>query len=782
MNLVIVESPKKAELIQGFLKKHKLTDYKVMASAGHVRDLKQHSFSVDIQDNFRPEYVITDDKKALVKELKAQAKKADLVYLASDEDREGEAIAWHLKEALGLDPAKIRRIVFHEITAEAFLQALEHPRDIDMNLVDAQQARRVLDRIVGFELSPVLWKRIRPSLSAGRVQSVAVRLVVDREREINAFVPQSAFRLQADFTLASGDTLRTELNHRFTQEQEAQELMERCLRESFSVETITRRAARRSPAAPFTTSTLQQEAAHKLGYPVSLTMRLAQSLYESGHITYMRTDSVNLSNQALASIAHQIALHPGKEYHQARRFQTKSKGAQEAHEAIRPTNMQAPTISAGAQEMKLYDLIYKRTLACQMADAELERTTVSIGIGGLTDKFVAVGEVIKFDGFLRVYRESTDDEPDAPEQETKLLPTVNVGDRLTAREIIATERFTQRPPRYTEAGLVHRMEELGIGRPSTYAPTIQTIQNREYVVRGDKPGEERKFRVLTLADGQIAEEVKRETVGADRNKLLPTDVGTVVNDFLTESFPEVIDYHFTANVEKEFDAIAEGTMEWTEAMDRFYKFFHPIVEKTLAMRTDHRAGERQLGIDPKSGQPVSVKIGRYGPVAQIGQPDPDNKSAAKPRFASLMKTQSIETITLEEALELFKLPRVIGEYEGKEMVAATGRFGPFVRFDGLFVSIPKPLEPTSITPDEAIALIEEKRTKESQRHIKTFAEEPGLEILNGRYGAYIAFEGSNYRLPKDVVPADLTLEDCRRIIAEAADKPKRRVPRRRSNG
>ena len=474
MNLVIVESPKKAELIQGFLKKHKLTNYKVMASAGHVRDLKQHSFSVDIQDNFRPEYVITDDKKALVKELKAQAKKADLVYLASDEDREGEAIAWHLKEALGLDPAKIRRIVFHEITAEAFLQALEHPRDIDMNLVDAQQARRVLDRMVGFELSPVLWKRIRPSLSAGRVQSVAVRLVVDREREINAFVPQSAFRLQADFTLASGDTLRTELNHRFTQEQEAQELMERCLRESFSVETITRRAARRSPAAPFTTSTLQQEAAHKLGYPVSLTMRLAQSLYESGHITYMRTDSVNLSNQALASIAHQIALHPGKEYHQARRFQTKSKGAQEAHEAIRPTYIDREQVAGTAQEQRLYDLIRKRTLASQMKDAELERTTISLPVRGTEYAFVAQGEVITFRGFLDVYMEGNNEEG-APEA-TKLLPPMQEGDILTLKGLLAEERFTQRPARYTEASMVSKMEELGIGRPSTYAPTIETIQ------------------------------------------------------------------------------------------------------------------------------------------------------------------------------------------------------------------------------------------------------------------------------------------------------------------
>ena len=780
-NLVIVESPAKAKTIEKFLGK----DYRVMSSYGHIRDLSTKELGIDVAHAFKPQYVVPDDKKKLVAELKKASQDAHEVLLASDEDREGEAIAWHLSEALELAPERTQRIVFHEITKPAILHALETPRGIDINLVNAQQARRVLDRIVGFELSPVLWRKVKPALSAGRVQSVAVRLIVEREREIARFVSEASFRVVASFLLPDGKTLlKAELNRRLKDRDEAEAFLRACQnpQATFTIEDTTKRPVKKSPAPPFTTSTLQQEAARKLGFSVAQTMMVAQRLYESGFITYMRTDSFNLSDVALKASHQAITEGYGERYHRLRHYHTKSKGAQEAHEAIRPTNMQAPTISAGAQEMKLYDLIYKRTLACQMADAELERTTVSIGVGGLTDKFVAVGEVIKFDGFLRVYRESTDDEPDAPEQETKLLPTVNVGDRLTAREIVATERFTQRPPRYTEAGLVHRMEELGIGRPSTYAPTIQTIQNREYVVRGDKPGEERKFRVLTLADGQIAEEVKRETVGADRNKLLPTDVGTVVNDFLTESFPEVIDYHFTANVEKEFDAIAEGTMEWTEAMDRFYKFFHPIVEKTLAMRTDHRAGERQLGTDPKSGQPVSVKIGRYGPVAQIGQPDPDNKSAAKPRFASLMKTQSIETITLEEALELFKLPRVIGEYEGKEMVAATGRFGPFVRFDGLFVSIPKPLEPTSITPDEAIALIEEKRTKESQRHIKTFAEEPGLEILNGRYGAYIAFEGSNYRLPKDVVPADLTLEDCRRIIAEAADKPKRRVPRRRSNG
>ena len=778
-NLVIVESPAKAKTIEKFLGK----DYRVMSSYGHIRDLSTKELGIDVAHHFKPQYVVPDDKKKLVAELKRASQEAREVLLASDEDREGEAIAWHLSEALELAPDRTQRIVFHEITKPAILHALETPRGIDINLVNAQQARRVLDRIVGFELSPVLWRKVKPALSAGRVQSVAVRLIVEREREIGRFVSEASFRVVAHFLLPDGKTtLRAELNRRLKDCDEAAAFLQVCQKPTttFTIEDTTKRPLKKSPAPPFTTSTLQQEAARKLGFSVAQTMMVAQRLYEAGFITYMRTDSFNLSDVALKASHEAIVGEYGERYHKLRRYHTKSKGAQEAHEAIRPTNMSVPEINAGAQENRLYDLIYKRTLACQMADAELERTTISIGIGGRTDKFVAVGEVIKFDGYLRVYRESSDEEAEASEQENGLLPTVNVSDRLTAQEIVATERFTQRPPRYTEAGLVHRMEELGIGRPSTYAPTIQTIQNREYVVRGDKPGEERRYRILTLRNGQITESEKREMVGADRNKLFPTDVGTVVNDFLTESFPEVVDYHFTANVEKDFDAIAEGKLIWTEAMDRFYKFFHPMVEKTLATRESHRAGERLLGTDPKSGLPVSVKIGRYGPVAQIGVVNQEDKSAAKPRFASLMKTQSIETITLEEALELFKLPRVVGEYEGKEMVAAVGRFGPFIRHESTFVSIPKTLDPTSITPEAAIALIEEKRAKEAQRHIKAFAEEPGLEILNGRYGAYIAFNGSNYRIPKDAVAADLTLEDCRRIIAEAADKPKRRVPRKRS--
>ena len=772
MNLVIVESPKKAELIQGFLKKHKLTDYKVMASAGHVRDLKQHSFSVDIQDNFRPEYVITDDKKALVKELKAQAKKADLVYLASDEDREGEAIAWHLKEALGLDPAKIRRIVFHEITAEAFLQALEHPRDIDMNLVDAQQARRVLDRIVGFELSPVLWKRIRPSLSAGRVQSVAVRLVVDREREINAFVPQSAFRLQADFTLASGDTLRTELNHRFTQEQEAQELMERCLRESFSVETITRRAARRSPAAPFTTSTLQQEAAHKLGYPVSLTMRLAQSLYESGHITYMRTDSVNLSNQALASIAHQIALHPGKEYHQARRFQTKSKGAQEAHEAIRPTYIDREQVAGTAQEQRLYDLIRKRTLASQMKDAELERTTISLPVRGTEYAFVAQGEVITFRGFLDVYMEGNNEEG-APEA-TKLLPPMQEGDILTLKGLLAEERFTQRPARYTEASMVSKMEELGIGRPSTYAPTIQTIQNRGYVERGDREGQKRNYIVLTSEGGTIKREVRTEVYGADKGKLLPTDVGIVVNDFLVAQFPSIVDYNFTASVESEFDEIAEGNNTWTGTIGSFYGDFHPVVERVTTERSEQRVGQRILGTQPGTGLQVSVSIGRYGPMAQLGT----SEDKEKPRFASLQSGQSLETITLDEALSLFDLPKTIGMYEGEALTVASGRFGPYVRHAGKYYSLPKEADPLAYTEEEAIQLIKDKQANEEKSLLKTFSEDTELQIRDGRFGPYLKYKGENYKLPKGTVPESLSYDDCLKLIAETPTKSARKGGRK----
>ena len=775
MNLVIVESPKKAELISGFLKKHQLNDYKVMASAGHVRDLKQHSFSVNVEDHFRPEYVITEDKKSLVRELKAAAKKADLVYLASDEDREGEAIAWHLSEALELKPEKTRRIVFHEITAEAFLHALEHPREVNMNLVDAQQARRVLDRIVGFELSPVLWKRIRPSLSAGRVQSVAVRLIVDREREITAFVPQSSYRLQATFVLSSGERLLTELNHRFAIEAEAEALMTRCATADFSIGAITRRAARRSPAAPFTTSTLQQEAAHKLGYSVSQTMRLAQSLYESGHITYMRTDSVNLSSQALGAIARQIEKHPGKEYHQPRRFQTKSKGAQEAHEAIRPTYIDRERVGGTPQEQRLYDLIRKRTLASQMADAEIERTTVSIPVAGTDYAFTAQGEVITFRGFLDVYMESTGEEGNA--EVTKLLPAVKEREALSLEALTGEERFTQRPARYTEASMVSKMEELGIGRPSTYAPTIQTIQNRGYVERADREGQHRNYTVLTLNDGAVKRAVKSEVYGADKGKLLPTDVGIVVNDFLVDQFPNIVDYNFTARVEEEFDTIAEGKTAWSGAIGDFYQRFHPEVERATHERPAQRVGQRILGVQPSTGLQVSVSIGRYGPMAQLGTAE----DAEKPRFASLQKGQSLETITLEEALALFDLPKNIGEYEGEVMTVAVGRFGPYVRHAGKFYSLPKDTDPLSCTAEQAIEIIREKRESEEKSLLKSFAEDADLSIRTGRFGPYLKYKTDNYKLPKDVDPTSMSYDDCMKLIAETPAKTARKGAARKSS-
>ena len=775
MNLVIVESPKKAELISGFLKKHQLNDYKVMASAGHVRDLKQHSFSVNVEDHFRPEYVITEDKKSLVRELKAAAKKADLVYLASDEDREGEAIAWHLSEALELKPEKTRRIVFHEITAEAFLHALEHPREVNMNLVDAQQARRVLDRIVGFELSPVLWKRIRPSLSAGRVQSVAVRLIVDREREITAFVPQSSYRLQATFVLPSGERLLTELNHRFATEAEAEALMTRCATADFSIGAITRRAARRSPAAPFTTSTLQQEAAHKLGYSVSQTMRLAQSLYESGHITYMRTDSVNLSSQALGAIARQIEKHPGKEYHQPRRFQTKSKGAQEAHEAIRPTYIDRERVAGTPQEQRLYDLIRKRTLASQMADAEIERSTVSIPVAGTDYAFTAQGEVITFRGFLDVYMESTGEEGNA--EVTKLLPAVKEREALSLEALTGEERFTQRPARYTEASMVSKMEELGIGRPSTYAPTIQTIQNRGYVERADREGQRRNYTVLTLKDGAVKRAVKSEVYGADKGKLLPTDVGIVVNDFLVDQFPNIVDYNFTARVEEEFDTIAEGKTAWSGAIGDFYQRFHPEVERATHERPAQRVGQRILGVQPSTGLQVSVSIGRYGPMAQLGTAE----DAEKPRFASLQKGQSLETITLEEALSLFDLPKNIGEYEGEVMTVAVGRFGPYVRHAGKFYSLPKDTDPLSCTAEQAIEIIREKRESEEKSLLKSFAEDADLSIRTGRFGPYLKYKTDNYKLPKDVDPTSMSYDDCMKLIAETPAKTARKGAARKSS-
>ena len=767
-NLVIVESPAKAKTIEKFLGK----DYKVMSSYGHIRDLKTKEFSIDIEHDYAPQYVIPADKKKLVSELKSEAKSAEQVWLASDEDREGEAISWHLYEVLGLKPENTKRIVFHEITKNAILHAIETPRDININLVNAQQARRVLDRIVGFELSPILWRKVKPALSAGRVQSVAVRLIVEREREINEFVSEAAFRVIANFILPDGTTvLKAELNRRLKDKKEVEAFLESCKNASFTIDDITTKPVKKSPAPPFTTSTLQQEAARKLGYSVSQTMMIAQRLYESGLITYMRTDSVNLSDLALGTAKEAIFETYGEKYYKFRQYHTKSKGAQEAHEAIRPTYISNVEAGSSSQEKKLYELIRKRTIACQMADAELERTTISVGISGQTERFVAVGEVISFEGFLQVYMESNDDDTEK-EQENGLLPPVKLHETLSLKDIVATERFTQRPPRYTEASLVRRLEELGIGRPSTYAPTIQTIQNREYVVKGDKEGVERAYTVVSLSKGKIEEAEKTETVGADRNKLMPTDIGTVVNDFLMEYFPDVLDYNFTASVEKEFDSVAEGELVWTKAIDKFYKIFHPIVEATAAVKTEHKVGERELGIDPKSGNPVFVKIGRYGPVVQIGAAHADDKEAPKPQFASLMKGQSIDTITLEEALKLFDLPRTVGEDEGKVMVAAVGRFGPFIRHDGKFVSIPKDLNPLTITAEEAIALIEGKRVKDEQRFIKKFEEDPEMEILKGRFGPYISYQKANYRIPKTVTdPTVLTLEDCKKIIAEAGEKP-----------
>ena len=758
-NLVIVESPAKAKTIEKFLGK----DFKVLSSYGHIRDLKKKDFSIDVNNDFEPSYEIPADKKALVSTLKTEAKEAETVWLASDEDREGEAIAWHLYEVLKLKPENTKRIVFHEITKGAILKAIEQPRNIDLNLVNAQQARRILDRIVGFELSPVLWRKVKPSLSAGRVQSVAVRLIVEREREIHAFKSEAAYRVIAIFLVPDTDgklvEMKAELSRRIKTKEEAKAFLDACKGATFTIEDITTRPVKKTPPAPFTTSTLQQEAARKLGYTVAQTMMIAQRLYESGFITYMRTDSVNLSEYATASSKDAIIQMMGERYIHPRHFETKTKGAQEAHEAIRPTYMENQSVEGTAQEKKLYDLIWKRTIASQMADAELEKTTATISISKSGDVFTAIGEVIKFDGFLRVYRESYDDENEQ-EDESRLLPPLKKGQKLEYGPIVATERFTQRPPRYTEASLVRKLEELGIGRPSTYAPTISTIQQREYVEKGNKDGEERTFNVLTLKDNQIKDESHNEVTGAEKSKLFPTDTGTVVNDFLTEYFPDILDYNFTASVEKEFDEIAEGEVKWTSIMKTFYDQFHPAVEKTLSIKTEHKVGERMLGEEPETGKPVSVKIGRFGPVVQIGAADDEEK----PRFAQMKKGQSMETITLEEALELFKLPRTLGEYEGKTVTVGIGRFGPYIQHNKVYVSLPKTLDPMKVTLEEAEQLILEKRAKEAERHIKKFDEEPELEILNGRYGPYIAYKGNNYKIPKDIVPQDLSLKSCLDLI------------------
>ena len=773
-NLVIVESPAKAKTIEKFLG----ADFKVMSSYGHIRDLKKKNFGVDL-DTFEPQYEIPADKKHVVSELRSWARKAEAVWLASDEDREGEAISWHLAEVLGLDPKETRRIVFHEITKPAIQAAIAHPRHIDLNLVDAQQARRVLDRLVGFKLSPVLWRKVRPNLSAGRVQSVAVRLIVEREREIQNFKTEESYRVTAQFSVPSAEgnaLLKAELNKRFSTQAEAEAFLADCQSATFRIDNIATRPTRRTPAPPFTTSTLQQEAARKLGFPVALTMRVAQSLYESGLITYMRTDSMNLSDLCLNSCGPVIEGLMGSSYHQRRVYHTHSKGAQEAHEAIRPTDMARQHISGTAQEQRLYELIWKRTLACQMADAQLERTTVGISISTRSEQFQATGEVVRFDGFLRVYSESRGDEQTDPngQPDGHLLPPVEEGQELTHPELTARQRFTAAPPRYTEASLVHKLEELGIGRPSTYAPTISTIQQRQYVEKGDKEGTPRPYRQLTLTPQGIRNEEHTETVGSDKGKLIPTDTGLVVNDFLMEYFPEIMDYNFTANVEKEFDEVAEGKKDWTLMLSKFYHDFEPQVERTLNERTERRVGERELGTDPKTGKTVSVKIGRFGPMVQMGQPS----DTEKPLFANLASGQSIETITLEEALDLFKLPRTLGEIDGQPVRANAGRFGPYVQVGKLFVSIPKGENPMEITLERAAELINEKREAEEKSHLKQFAEEPKLEIRAGRWGPYIAYDGKNYKIPKKDADraAELTLEECLKLVE--AEQKKTAKPRR----
>lgn len=759
-NLVIVESPAKAKTIEKFLGK----DYNVMSSYGHIRDLKKKELSIDPK-TLEPKYEIPEEKKKLVSELKKNAKDAKYIWLASDEDREGEAISWHLCEVLGLDEEKTNRIVFHEITKPAILDAIQNPRHLNMDLVNAQQARRVLDRLVGFRLSPVLWRKVKPALSAGRVQSVAVRLIVEREREIQAFKSEPYYRINATFNIANAEgtaEVKAELDKRFPTHEEALAFLEKCKDAQFTVGSIARKPLKRTPAPPFTTSTLQQEAARKLGFTVGQTMMIAQHLYESGLITYMRTDSVNLSSLAINTSKDEIIKAYGKEYSKPRKYQTHSKGAQEAHEAIRPTYMSQHEIEGTSQERRLYDLIWKRTAASQMADAQIEKTTVNIEVSGVTEQFVANVENIKFDGFIKAYRESSDEDETNQEDTSHTLPVLTEGDRLLRHEITSTERYSQSPIRYTEASLVKKLEELGIGRPSTYAPTISTIQQREYVQKGDKKGDERTYTIDTLKNDHITSKEKTEVVGNEKGKLLPTDIGTVVNDFLINNFPAIMDYNFTANVEEKFDEIAEGKASWLKMMKVFYKDFEPIVEKVMNARSEHKAGEREIGIDPESGKPVFVKIGRFGPVVQIGTAEDDEK----PKFSQLPTDKSMATITLEEALKLFQLPRTVGQFEGSDVVIGAGRFGPYVLHNKKYVSLPKTENPLKVSLETAIELIEQKRQQEKERHIKSFEQDEKMEVLNGRYGPYIAYDGKNYRLPKiwHDKAADISYEQCMEII------------------
>ena len=770
-NLVIVESPTKAKTIEGFLGK----EYTVKASQGHVRDLNKNTLSVDIDNNFEPEYEIPDDKKNLVAELRKLSKAADTVWLASDEDREGESISWHLYEVLDLKKKDTKRIVFHEITKSAITNAIENPRDINMGLVNAQQARRVLDRLVGYELSPLLWKKVKPSLSAGRVQSVAVRLIVEREEEIKNFVQSSAFRITAQFTFTKDGqeyNLSAELPHRFENEQETRKFLESCINAAYKVDSIEKKPTVRYPAPPFTTSTLQQEAARKLGFSVANTMRIAQQLYESGKITYMRTDSVNLSSLALGMAKKEIEQNYGAEYVKTRQYHTKSKGAQEAHEAIRPTYLNQHTIKGTADERRLYELIWKRTIASQMADAQMERTNVNISVSTNDKQFVATGEAILFDGFLKVYRESYDD---TTEEDAAILPPIEVGTLLDMDKMEAQQRYTRPPFRYNEASLVKKMEELGIGRPSTYAPTISTIQKREYVTKGDVKGTSQEFQIITLKNNKITEKKGKENIGTEKGKLLPTDIGILVNKFLLQYFESIIDYNFTANVEKEFDQIEEGQREWNAMIRDFYTGFHNQVISTTE-NSGKFSGEKLLGIDPATGKKVYVKVGRFGPVAQIG----DTESDEKPRFAGLKKDMSIESVTLEEVLKLFDFPRILGDYEGKEITVAVGRFGPYIRHDNKFYSLAKTDNPALVEYDRAVEIINEKRQKDLDNIILTFDQDSDLRVLNGRFGPYIAYKKTNYKIPKGTEPSTLNYEDCMAIIEDPKNAPKKKVVRKKS--
>ncbi len=772
-HLVIVESPAKAKTIEKFLG----SDYKVMSSYGHIRDLKKRGMSINVDQNFTPDYEIPVEKRDLVKQLKSAAAKADMIWLASDEDREGEAIAWHLFEVLGLKPENTRRIVFHEITKPAILHALENPRGIDIDRVNAQQARRVLDRIVGFELSPVLWKKIKPALSAGRVQSVAVRLICEREKEVDVFSAEPFFRVNAVFATPGGELFKAELKRRLENEETAMRFLEACRNASFRVADVAVKPVKRSPAPPFTTSTLQQEAGKRLGFPVNTTMRIAQKLYEDGFITYMRTDSTNLSELAIKDIAASITAEYGSDYLSVRHYHTNSKGAQEAHEAIRPTYISQKTIQGTPQEQKLYNLIWKRAVASQMSDAQLQKTNIDIAVADVNEEFRAEGEVITFDGFMKLYQPQPDFESDATAKTSAgsftLLPRLEQGETVNNVEITATQRFTLPPARYTEATLVKKMEDLGIGRPSTYAPTISTIQSRDYIRHGEKEGTPRPYDVITLSGDQITKNTLTENTGSEKGKLVPTDVGMVVNDFLTEHFPDILDYNFTAHIEEKFDEIAEGKLSWQTEMSDFYTDFHPTISRVDSMRLERKVGERQLGIDPKSGKPVSVKIGRFGPVVQIGEATDEEK----PQFASLRDGQSINDITLEEALKLFDLPRTLGEFEGHPVTAAIGRFGPYVAFNKTFVSIPKESSAQTISLAEAIELIEAKRQEEANRFIKSFDELPGVEILNGRYGPYIAYKkegarkATNYKIPKNTDPQTLTADEVKALIEKQDAAP-----------